>query len=207
MNSATLLDIVMSHSDKIIRNAQAGDKGAFNKLVSLWYKRIYNFAFKYFNEHDMATEVAQRTFINLFKSLPALKDTEKFKPWLYKIALNNCRDEERKATTRSKLIVVTDEQNEHMVGNVEDQSNPAPDKIYMQNQISELVLGSLEKLNEEQKEVVIMKEYEGLKFREIAEIVGVSENTIKSRLYYGFSNLKKMIEKERVYQESINYGI
>ena len=91
--------------------------------------------------------------------------------------------------------------------NIPDTENSGPDTLYMQRQISELVLNSIEKLNEEQREVLIMKEYEGLKFREIAEIIGISENTVKSRLYYGFSNLKKIIEKERVYKESVNYGI
>ena len=77
--------------------------------------------------------------------------------------------------------------------------------IYMRNQVSELVLGAIEKLTAEQREVVIMREYEGLKFREISEIVGVSENTIRSLLYYGFSNLRKILEKERVFKESVNY--
>lgn len=206
MNSATLLDIAMNHSEKIIRDAQAGDKRAFNKLVSLWYKRIYNFAYKYFNDHDMATEASQRTFISLYKSLSKLEDAEKFKSWLYKIVLNYCRDEDRRAKNRSRLMVVNDEGNTEELANVEDLNNAAPDQLYMQNQVSEMVLNSLEKLNEEQKEVVIMKEYEGLKFREIAEIIGVSENTVKSRLYYGFSNLRKVLEKERVFIESINYG-
>ncbi|MEQ6118935.1 RNA polymerase sigma factor [Reichenbachiella sp. MALMAid0571] len=207
MNSATLLDIAMNHSEKIIRDAQAGDKRAFNKLVSLWYKRIYNFSYKYFNDHDLATEAAQRTFISLFKSLPNLQEIEKFKPWLYKIVLNFCRDEERKANTRSKLVIANNDKQDYVIMNIPDTENSEPDTLYMQNQISELVLNSIEKLNEEQKEVLIMKEYEGLKFREIAEIIGISENTVKSRLYYGFSNLKKIIEKERVYKESVNYGI
>ncbi|MFY0654092.1 MAG: sigma-70 family RNA polymerase sigma factor [Cyclobacteriaceae bacterium] len=207
MVSTTLLDIAMTHSEKIIRDAQAGDKGAFNKLVSLWYKRIYNFSFKYFNDHDCATEAAQRTFISMFKSLRTLHDIDKFKPWLYTIALNFCRDEERMSKSRSKLVVVSDDEQEKRMANIPDNDNPAPDRLYMQNQVSELVLNSIEKLAEEQKEVVIMKEYEGLKFREIAEIIGVSENTVKSRLYYGFSNLKKILEKERVFKESVNYGI
>ena len=205
MVSTTLLDIAMNHSDKIIRDAQLGNKDAFNKLVSLWYKRIYNFAFKYFNDHDSATEAAQRTFISLYQNLAKLQEVEKFKPWLYKIALNFCRDEERRNSNRSKLIVVREDQVDDMVTRIPDNDNPTPDKLYMQREISDLVVKSIERLNEEQKEVLIMKEYEGLKFREIAEIIGISENTVKSRLYYGFANLKKIIEKERIFKESMSY--
>ncbi len=206
MSSATLLDIAMNHSEKLIHDAQQGDRKAFNKLVSLWYKRIYNFSHKYFNDHDMATEVSQRTFISLFSSLPKLQEVASFKPWLYKIALNTCRDEERKASSRSRLVVSHGGDSESVAHQVPDHDNPAPDKLFMQHQVSELVLGAIEQLSEEQREVLIMKEYEGFKFREIAEVIGVSENTVKSRLYYGLSNLKKIIEKERVYKESVNYG-
>lgn len=206
MNSTTLLDIAMSHSEKIIIDARHGDRKAFNKLVGLWYKRIYNFSYKYFNDHDLATETTQRTFISVFDNLSRLNDLEKFKPWLYKIALNFCRDEERKTHNRLK-VVVNDSSQEDAARDIEDTETAGPDQLYMQSQVSELVLNSIEKLNEEQKEVLIMKEYEGLKFREIAEIIGISENTVKSRLYYGFANLKKILEKERVFKESVNYGI
>lgn len=205
MNSATLIDIAMSHSDSIIEKAQGGDKSAFNKLVGLWYKRIYNFCYKYFNDHDLASEASQRTFISAFKNLNGLKDSHKFKGWIYTVALNFCRDEERRKGSKSKLIVVNSEKQEHYIKSIPDSSNRQPDTLIAKNEISEMVLNAIKRLTEEQREVVIMKEYEGLKFREIAEILSISENTVKSRLYYGFSNLKKIIEKEQVYQESFNH--
>ena len=58
MSTATLLDIAMSHSENMIERAKLGDRSAFNKLVSLWYKRIYNFSLKYFNDHDHASDAA-----------------------------------------------------------------------------------------------------------------------------------------------------
>lgn len=203
MNSGTLLDIAMNHSDKIILRAQQGDRGAFNKLVSLWYKRIYNFAFKYFNDHDLASEVAQGTFISLFKSLSGLRDIEKFKSWIYTIALNKCREEERSAGSRSRVVVLPNEAQEHYVDNVQEDIRRQPDAALIRNELSEIVLSALKTLSEEQREVIIMKEYEGLKFREIAEIIGVSENTIKSRLYYGFKNLRSTLEKEEKFNEII----
>jgi RNA polymerase sigma factor (sigma-70 family) len=62
-------------------------------------------------------------------------------------------------------------------------------------------------VNEEQREVVIMKEYEGLKFREIAEILNISENTAKSRMYYGLDALRKVLEKKNINKETIGYGL
>jgi len=65
MTGPDLLEIAMEHSESLIINARAGDEYAFNKLVSLWYKRIYNFSFKYFGSHDAAMDATQKTFIEI----------------------------------------------------------------------------------------------------------------------------------------------
>ncbi|MBK7870791.1 MAG: RNA polymerase sigma factor [Saprospiraceae bacterium] len=68
-----------------------------------------------------------------------------------------------------------------------------PDQAYQREEVTRLVLNALQKLPEDQRTLLIMKEYEGLKFREIAEVLDISENTAKSRLYYGLENLKKIL--------------
>jgi RNA polymerase sigma-70 factor (ECF subfamily) len=65
----------------------------------------------------------------------------------------------------------------------------------------------LKELSEEQREVVIMKEYEGLKFREIAEVLNISENTVKSRMYYALDGLKKILDKNNITKETIGYEL
>src|SRR6185436_14823573 len=96
MSSETLLDIAMMHSDALIARAREGDKKAQGKLVQLWYKRIYNFAYKFFFDHDLAMEAAQKTFIAMHKNLPNLNEATRFRSWLYTIAVNFCREELRK---------------------------------------------------------------------------------------------------------------
>jgi len=203
MSTATLLDIAMSHSESMIEQAKLGDRGTFNKLVSLWYKRIYNFSLKYFNDHDHASDASQKTFIKVFDHLPQLKEVEKFKPWIYVIALNQCREEDRKNGRLSKMFVQTSEYQEKAASAAQVAS---PEREYVQNELSEIVMNAINQLSEEQKTVLIMKEYEGLKFREIAEVMNVSENTVKSRLYYGLSNLKKILENNREFNESYSHG-
>ncbi len=203
MGQATLLDIAMSHSDQIIERARLGDRGAFNKLVSLWYKRIYNFTNKYFNDHDLASEASQRTFIKVFDSLDQLSDANKFKSWIYVIALNYCRDEDRKQGRVSKIFI---DECDQVKNRQEDKVRKGPEVQLESSELSEIVLEGLNELPEEQKTIVIMKEYEGLKFREIAEVLCISENTVKSRLYYGLKNLKKILENNRAFNESYDHG-
>lgn len=171
-----------------------GDEVAFNKLVDLWFKRIYNFALKFFADHDKAMEVAQQTFIAAHQKLGQLKDVSCLKPWLYKIAINFCRQEDRK-NKKSKWLSIFDHQDANQVKSAVG----LPEEEYRKREQAEFVQELLSRLPEEQKSVLIMKEMEGMKFREIATVLDISENTVKSRLYYGLATLRKYL-KERNYE-------
>jgi RNA polymerase sigma-70 factor (ECF subfamily) len=203
MYAGTLLDIAMTHADNLILKAAKGDKGAFSQLVNLWYKRIYNYALKYFCDQDMAMEISQKTFITVNSKLVTLRETSKFKPWIYRVASNLCHEEERRRK-RTHLKVAYDTESDE-VQNVEG-TEYNPDKTFQQNELAEILLNALSLINEEQREIVIMKEYEGLKFIEIAEILEISENTAKSRLYYGISALRKILVKKNVTKDTVYYG-
>jgi RNA polymerase sigma-70 factor (ECF subfamily) len=206
----TLLDIAMMHSDALIVRAKQGDQNAQGKLVQLWYKRIYNFCFKFFQDHDLAMEAAQKTFISMCRNIAGLQESTRFKSWLYTIAVNYCREESRK--TKNNKWVAFDS-----VLNVEAEESPRwegsssrhddPERKYQQHELSDILQKCLMELSPEQREVVIMKEFEGLKFREIAEVLNVSENTVKSRMYYGLDGLKKILEKRKITKDTLSYEL
>ncbi|UXP31446.1 RNA polymerase sigma factor [Reichenbachiella agarivorans] len=198
----SLPNIALDHTEKLIERAKLGDKKSFNEVVGLWYKKIYNFCYKYCHDHDQASEAAQRTFIKVYDHLLKLEDIGKFKSWLYIIALNVCREESRRMTRVAKMFVSDGDDSKH----VEVDGGETFAQVYDRSELSSIVIASLNQLGEEQKEVILMKEYEGLKFREIAEVLNISENTVKSRLYYGLSNLKKILVKNRAFKESYDYG-
>lgn len=209
MTGPDLLQIAMEHSESLIINARSGDEYAFNRLVSLWYKRIYNFCYKYFGSHDTAMEATQKTFIAVHKSFHTLQSTDRFKSWLYRIALNKCHEEER-GVFRKKMVSMFNSSDEGVSSQVEqmpDAVSSNADKRMLKKEMAELVAKCLNELSSEQREVVIMKEYEGLKFREIAETLNISENTAKSRLYYGLSALRKTMDKMNVTQETLDYEL
>jgi len=195
MVNETLLDIAMSHADRLILQAQAGNEQAFNKLVSLWYKRIYNYAFKYAGSHDMAMDIAQNTFITVHHKIDQLREVNSFKPWLYRIAINCSHEELRKQKRISGISINTtiDENGDERQFEIEDDLRYQPDAKLQRQELADLIMASLQTLSEEQRLVVIMKEYEGLKFREIAEALEISENTAKSRLYYGLKHLRSKL--------------
>ncbi|MDZ4716417.1 MAG: RNA polymerase sigma factor [Cytophagales bacterium] len=199
----------MMHAENLIARAREGDSLAQGKLMHAWYKRIYNYGFKFFYDHDMAMEVAQKTFIAMHRNIGGLQDTSRFRSWLYTIAVNFCREELRKK--KSAASVSLEDQRpgtrNSMAWQESNHRGDNPERLLRQSELSDLLQGCLKQLSEEQREVVIMKEYEGLKFREIAEALSISENTVKSRMYYGLEALKRMLERKNITKEAIGYEL
>lgn len=196
------------HADVLVAHAKEGDAIAQGKLMQAWYKRIYNFGYKFFFDHDLAMEVAQKTFIAMYRNIGNLQEESRFRPWLYTIATNCCREELRKRKT-ARSVSLHDlrpgEEEESQAWEVAGHRTENPERSMRQTELSDILHRCLLQLSEEQREVVIMKEYEGLKFREIADALGISENTVKSRMYYGLEAMKRMLERLKITRETIGY--
>jgi RNA polymerase sigma-70 factor (ECF subfamily) len=155
-------------------------------------------------------EVSQRTFISMCKNLVSLQDAARFKPWLYKIAVNCCREEARKKKVSRSLpfdLVWNHDSEDSPKWESSAQRHDNPERQLQQRELADILQSALLEISEEQREIVIMKEYEGLKFREIAEILNISENTVKSRMYYGLDGLKKILEKKNINKNTIGYEL
>lgn len=185
----------MEASDnKLIRQAQSGDRIALNQLFGQWYPRVYNMAYRYFHDEDLAADVSQQTFVSIQKSLSKLRDPQAFQAWLFRTAINCCHSLARKRQRHQSSLEV--------ISMDETRSGPVtPYQELNRKERSGIVLAALQKIPHEQREVIVMKEYEGLKFREIAEILQLSENTVKSRLYYGLKAMRKLLEDCRLHKD------
>ncbi len=137
MLAETLEDFAVKHTDLLVHQAMKGNERAFSHLMSLWYKRIYNFSYKYFADHDTAMEVTQKTFISVHKGIFKLKDQGNFKTWLYRIALNQCREEDRRLKRRSWFSFFDnskDQDNMFTLGQHEEEGFYNPDKVILSSE-------------------------------------------------------------------------
>jgi RNA polymerase sigma-70 factor (ECF subfamily) len=197
--------------EQLIRKFLDGDIDAFNTLVWRWQKPIYNFTLRYFKERENARDATQRVFVKVYKNLEHLKDSRKFSSWIYQIALNLCKDE-----TKSKYYQTTsslDELKEIKNFDISSETDSSaysgnnPESNLERSELRNLLEDALEHIPEEQKEVIIMKEFQGLKFIEIADILGLPINTVKSRMYYGLHALRKILDKWKINKEAIAYEL
>ncbi|MCH8271917.1 MAG: sigma-70 family RNA polymerase sigma factor [Candidatus Marinimicrobia bacterium] len=188
-----------------------GDVQAFNVLVNRWQNRIFNFVFKVLGKREDAKDITQKTFIKVYKNLRKLKDSKKFSAWIHQIAMNLCRDEMRKDKRRPTISIhekirTSSGEDMELQEFLSDGSNEMLDDLH-QGEVVEIIRRGLKMIPEEQRIVIILKEYQGLKFREISEILQEPLNTIKSRMYYGLNALRKALAKLEIDKEVFQYEL
>ncbi len=194
---------------ELIASILNGDRSRFNTLIWRWEKPIYNFTLRYLGNKESARDVTQKVFIRTFKNLRKLRDPAKFSSWIYQIAANLCKDEIKKRGHRDFISLdFLNENSENngykLPGELLESERQQPDAHVNRKQLSQLLQKALHQLPEEQRIVIIMKEYQGLKFKEIAEALNQPLNTIKSRMYYGLNGLRKILQQWQITEEVLN---
>jgi len=181
----------------LIERFLAGERRAFEQLADEWHKPVYNFCLRFLGNTDKAEDAAQLTFIRVYRKLPKLENPEKFRAWIFQIARNLCIDAARKQKGRE---ISNDELNEN-TGNPLMTANSNPHSQLEEKEMSGLIKRILQKIPAEQREVIVLKIYHNLKFIEIAEILQISINTVKARMYSGLKKLRPLLAERRITEE------
>jgi len=192
----------------LIKKYLDGDISSFNTLVWRWEKPLYNFSLRFLGDTELAKDVTQKAFIKAYKNLKGLKDASKFSSWIYQITSNLCKDEFKRMKRHQSisLELMMENHKDHSI-DLADSSLPDPSSDLNQIELEELIKRALQSIPAEQRIVIIMKEYQGLKFAEIAEALGESINTVKSRMYYGLNALRKVFNRWNINEEVLQYEV
>ncbi|MFC1513406.1 RNA polymerase sigma factor [candidate division KSB1 bacterium] len=190
---------------ELIENFLNGDINSFNRLVHRWQNRLYSFAYRYVMNEQDAKEIVQSALIKAYKNLNRLKEPEKFSSWIFQITVNLCKDH-LKRNSKNRYAELTDDiltngNSSNLNNAVISDSDPVSN--INQLDLSSIIKRSLAQLSEEQRVVIIMKEYEGFKFSEIAEMLNVPLSTVKSRMYYGITQMQKILKKLNIDEEVV----
>ena len=177
--------------DQLVARTLNGDVGAFNDLVVRWETSLYGFVVRYLGDSEEARDVCQEAFLKAYTNLDRFRGQAKFSSWLYQIALNQCRTQFRRKKSRPTVSLDADEQMGHL--QLVPVNTDAPDSSAIKSQHAGELQAALAALPEDQRTAIILKEYHGLKFREIAEVLETPESTVKSRLYHGLESLAKSL--------------
>lgn len=180
-----------------LEEIRKGNSAVFKKLIITWQGAIHRFAYRFFYDEMEADEITQKTFINVYRNLHQLEDPAKFSSWIYRITNNLCLDE-LKRVGRKKQLALSDEEIHQLV-------TESPDELLEEKELGEWIEKAFMQIPEEQKTVIILKEYEGFTFREIADITGEPESTVKSRMYYGLKKMREILSVWNINQIYLNH--
>jgi RNA polymerase sigma-70 factor, ECF subfamily len=180
----------------LVSNYIKGDEHSLSVLINRHKQKIYSFIYSKVFDKDVTEDVFQDTFIKVIRTLKLRKYNEegKFLPWVMRIAHNLVIDHFRKNNRMPKF----DNSNNFNIFSVLSDSSLNAEKTIIKSQVVEDIKRLIEQLPEDQKEVLIMRMYNDMSFKEISENTGVSINTALGRMRYALINLRKVIEKHNI---------
>ncbi len=193
MSGAQAAVLGMQRTDEeLVALSTAGDPESFNQLVVRWERPIYALAYRVLGQEEDARDICQETFLRAFRALKGFKGQAKFSSWLYRIALNLCRDWIRRERRTSVVTPLDTEPAavEGPMGSVEDRA--------IRRDLGRVITRAMSVLSEEQRATIVLKEYHGLTFQEIADLQGCPLSTVKTRLYQGLGVLRRQLQRRGV---------
>ena len=182
---------------ELLNRYSVGEEDAISEIIDRYKKRVFDYIRNMVKSETLADDIFQETFIKIVKSLNENRYVEsgKLLSWMLRIAHNQVIDYFRK--TKSEAKVSYDNCEVNVLNNKNLVDSNVEDRI-IEKQQHQTIRRLVERLSAEQKEVVILRHYHGLSFKEIAEKTGVSINTSLGRMRYALINLRKMIEEENL---------
>ena len=180
----------------LIKNYIAGDENALSILINRHQSKIYGFIYSKLSDRDIADDIFQDTFIKVIKTLKSNSYNEegKFLPWVMRISHNLIIDYYRK----NKKMPMFRETEDFSIFSIMSDNVPNIESQLITSQVESDLRKLIEELPEDQKEVLVMRMYQDLSFKEISELTGVSINTALGRMRYAIMNLRKVIDKHQI---------
>lgn len=180
--------------EELVARSIAGDTESFNQLILRWERPIYALAYRQIGREDDARDIVQDAFLRAFRALPGFKGEAKFSSWLYRITLNLCRDFLRRAR-RAPFLPAPEGMDIADLVSSETLAAETVEDVVTRNDLSRRVARAMGALPEEQRSAILLKEYHGMTFQEIAEMQGVPLSTVKTRLYQGLTVLRRELDR------------
>ena len=177
--------------EELVARSIGGDLDSFNQLVVRWERPIYALAYRVIGREEDARDVCQETFLRAFRAIRGFKGQAKFSSWLYRITLNLCRDWMRRE--RRAPIVQAPEGVDLIELAAEPEGGATVEDLLSRRELTQAVARVMATLPEEQRTAIILKEYHGLTFQEIADLIDCPLSTVKTRLYQGLTVLRRQL--------------
>ena len=186
----------MTEEQTLIRLARVGDGPAFEALVTAYETRLYQLAFRYLGHREDALDAVQETFLRVYRFLGGFQEQSSFSTWIYRIAINVCRDIFLQRSRRAEQPLERGEGEEPSPAETLPDLRYAPETRLEQQELRRQIEAGLQTLSPEHREVLILREIQQLSYDEIADVLSLDLGTVKSRINRGRRQLREFLLKQ-----------
>ena len=195
---------------ELMQKIMEGDMRAFDVLVRRWEHQLFNLIYRIVGDFETSKDIRQEVLMRVYQAAKRYRPRSQFKAWLYRIAVN-CSINELRKRERSQMIPLTmlyQNRNgeQQPFASILPDPNPGPDELIQQNEIAECIWDALRRLPDEQRIVVVLRHYEGMKFQQIASLLNCPLGTVKSRMHHGLERLRVML-KNIGWEGEVSHGL
>ena len=183
----------LGSDELIVERALTGDAEAFGEIVRRWERRIFALTYGMLGREEDARDATQETFLAAFRNLRGFRGEAKVSSWLHRIAVNQCISRQRRTKVRSESAL--DDEQDKKATTFATSISYSPARVAEGRQETLAVRRAINSLPIELRQVVVMKEFEELTFREIADALDLPLSTVKSRLYTALKQLQMRLQK------------
>ena len=176
---------------ELIERFQQGDTAAFDTLFTRYQKRTYRLVQRFISNREDALDLTQDAFIRAYQGLGDFKSQCQFYSWLYRITVNLCIDFLRKKSRSEVLLYDSDESGELPMANIPDLRSESPAKAVENKELRTHIRKAVRRLPPKQRQIFILRHWDGLSLKDIAAVVGRSDGTVKAHLLHAHRNLRK----------------
>jgi RNA polymerase sigma-70 factor (ECF subfamily) len=185
---------------KLVERLRAHDERAFNEFVQAYEQRVFRLVYRMLGRRDEAEDMAQEVFVQVFKAVGQFRGESKLSTWVYRIAVNLCKNRtkylsRRHADAQEELEAGTERVGWERAKGVTSGELDRPDQVVEAYQLENIVRLAINELDAEFREVLVLRDVEDLSYDEIGEITGLPEGTVKSRIFRARGMLKARVEE------------
>ncbi len=187
------------HDDReLLERARGGDQSAFRELVERYQQKAYGVAFGFCRNREDALDRVQEAFVKAYRNITRFEGSSSFYTWFYRILVNVCIDFIRKEKKRKGDVGYEDgyehdDKDGAFVSTTGSIGNANPVKALANQELGEKIQEAMGKLSESHREILVLREVEGLSYEELSEVLGVPRGTVMSRLHHARGKLKALL--------------
>lgn len=170
---------------ELVRRFREGDRAAYAEIVRRYQDRVFTLCLRWMGDRELAEDVAQDVFLALFKSLPSFRGDSQLSTWVFRVVINHCKNRRlyRKRRHSDQHESIDGERDDDLPARQIASEGPGTDAHLRATQAESMLQAGLDALDEEQRQIIVLRDVQDQSYEEISEILGLPRGTVKSRLH------------------------